>query len=401
MRISTAQMYQSSATTIISKQAELARIQNQLSTGKRSASLADDPAAAAGAAVLRSDLAANGQFEQNRQIAQQRLSFAENTLGTVGDNLQSARELLVSAGNGTFSDADRKTIADQLRDGLVSLVGFANSSDGQGGYLFGGYREDAPPFVDTAAAVSYVGDDGARVINVSRTRSIVTAFNGADVFMRIPTGNGVFATSAAATNAGTGTIDGGRVTNPAALTGNSYEIRFQAGPGGTTYDIWDTTNSVAVSTGTAYTAPASITLPGMSINIAGVPANGDRFAVAPSGNQDIFTTIRDAINLLRTPANGNSTAISNGLRTALTNIDQALNHVSDARGSAGARLNELDQLGALGAARDVDMKSTLSSLEDIDYVETIGNFTQAQTGLQAALESYARIMKSSLFDYLR
>lgn len=401
MRISTAQMYQRSTANILNKQSELANIQNQLSTGKRSASLADDPAAASGASVLRSDLSANGQFEQNRQIAQQRLSFAESALGTVTDNLQSARELLVNAGNGGFSDADRKTIAGQLRESLSTLIGLANSSDGQTGYLFGGFREDAPPFIDAAGSVGYIGDDGAHQINVSRTRTIDTAFDGADVFMRIRNGNGVFAASAAAANSGSGTIDSGRVTNAAALTGDSYEIRFQSGAGGTTYDVWNTTSNSAVSTGTAFTAPAAIALPGMSVRIDGAPADGDRFNVVPSGNQSIFTTLRNAINLLDTPANGNSASITNGLYVALTNLDQALTHVSDQRGAAGARLNELDQLGALSSARDVDLKGTLSSLEDIDYVKTISDFTVAQSGLQAALDSYARIARNSLFDYLR
>ncbi len=393
-------MYQNAAATITTKQSDLARIQNQLSSGKRIASLADDPAGAASAAVLHSELAANGQFDQNRQIARQRLSFAENTLGAVGDNLQSARELLVSAGNGAYSDSERKIIAGQLRESLSTLIGLGNSSDGQGGYLFGGFREDTPPFVETGAAVNYVADDGTRMINVSRTRAIATGFNGADVFMRIPNGNGVFATGAAAANTGTGTIDGGRVANAASLTGNNYEIRFQAGAGGTTYDVWDTTGNAAISVGTPYTPPASIALPGMSVNIDGAPANGDKFAVVPSGNQDIFTTLRDAINLLDTPANGNSTRIGNGLSAALTNMDQALGHVSDARGAAGARLNELDQLGNMGTVRDTDLKSTLSSVEDIDYAKTISDLTVAQSGLDAALASYARIMKSSLFDYL-
>lgn len=401
MRISTAQMYQSAAATINARQSDLARIQNQLSTGKRIASLADDPAAAAGAAVLRSDLAANGQFEQNRQIAQQSLSFAESTLGTVTGSLQAARELLVTAGNGGLSDADRKTIAGQLREGLATLVGLANSSNGQGGYLFGGTRESAPPFVRNGAAVNYVANDGARLINVSGTRAMATTFNGADVFMRIPNGNGVFAIAAAAANTGTGTVDGGRVTNAAALTGDSYEVRFQTGAGGTTYDVWDTTNNAAVSTGTPYAAPAPIALPGGSVNIDGAPANGDKFDVVPSGNQDIFTTIGDAINLLDTPANGYATQISNGLRVALTNIDQALTHVSDQRATAGARLNELDQLGALASARDADLQSTLSSLQDTDFVKTISEFTVANTGLQAALQSYAQISKFNLFDYLR
>lgn len=400
MRISTAQMYQTTAATISNKQLDLARIQNQLSTGKRIASLADDPAAAAGAAVLRSDLAANSQLDQNRQVAQQNLSFAEATLGSVGDNLQSLRELMVSAGNGGYNDADRKTIAGQLREGLATLIGLANTATGQGGYLFGGFREDAPPFVQNGMAVNYVADDGTRTLNVSANRTMATAFNGADVFMRIPNGNGVFTSSAVAGNSGTGLVDGGRVTNAAALTGNNYEVRFVVGAGGTTYDVIDTTTNTAVSAGTPYAAPASITLPGMSVNISGAPANGDKFAVVPSGNQNVFATISNAIALLETPANGNTTTINNGLRVALTNMDQAISHISDQRGMAGTRLNELDKLAVLGAGRDVDMASTLSSLEDIDYVKTISDFTVAQTGLQAALQSYAKIAKSSLLDYI-
>ncbi len=93
--------------------------------------------------------------------------------------------------------------------------------------------------------------------------------------------------------------------------------------------------------------------------------------------------------------------MANGLRASLANLDQALNHISDERGAAGSRLNELDQVGALGSARDVDLKGTLSTLEDIDYVKTISEFTVTQTGVQAALASYAKISQTSLFDYLR
>jgi flagellar hook-associated protein 3 FlgL len=401
MRISTAQMYQTTAATISGKQADLARVQNQLTTGKRLSSLADDPGAAGAAALLKSDLAANGQFEQNRKIAQQDLSFAEGTLGAVNDSLQSMRELLVSAGNTSFPDSDRKALASQLREGLATLIGLANTATGQGGYLFGGYREDTPPFVQNGMSVNYVADDGTRKISVSSTRTMATAFNGADVFMRIPNGNGVFTTLAAAGNTGLGLIDGGRVTNAAALTGNSYEIRFQSGPGGTTYDVVDTTTNTAVSSGMPFASPAAIALPGMSVTISGVPANGDKFVVAPSGNQDVFATISNAITLLETPANGNTTPVSNGLRVALTNVDQAISRVSQQRSAAGSRMNELDKLTTLGSTRDVDMASTLGSLEDIDYVKTISDFSVAQTGLQAALQSYTKIANTTLFDYLR
>ena len=401
MRISTAQMYRNVSTTITDRQSEVMRIQNQLSSGKRISALSDDPAAASGASVIRSSLAANAQFEDNRQIAGERLSAAESTLGVVSESLQSARELLVSAGNGGLSDADRHIIAGQLKERLSSLISLANASDGRGGYLFGGNYESSPPFVASTSGVTYVGDDGARHINVSPSRTIGTTFNGADVFSRIPSGNGVFKTSAAPANSGTAIVDSGRVSDAAALTGRSYEIRFHGSGASTTFDVWDATGNSAVSTGLPFTSPGVIALPGISVGISGAPADGDTFAVEPAGNQDLFATLQKAIELLSTPAGTNVTRITNGLRGALSDLDQSLSVVSDRRGAAGARLNELDQIGLLSSARDVDMKSTLSSLEDVDYAKTISELSVAQTGLKAALDSYSRISKTTLFDYIR
>ncbi len=401
MRLSTSQMYASTTAAITAKQSDLANIQNQLSTGKRISHLADDPAGAAQASALRSTLSANGQFDQNRQFATQRLSFAENILGAVGDNLQTVRETMVNAGNSTLSDTDRKDLAAKLRNSLGSLLSLGNTSDGEGGYLFGGYRNSAAPFSSNGLGVSYNADDGTRSVNVTQTRQMPVDFNGADVFMRIPNGNGVFATAANAANSGTGVIDSGSVSNPALLTGNNYQIRFQTSAAGTTYDVLDVTAGTTVSSGNPYTAPASISLPGISVGINGAPANGDTFSVAPSGNQSLFSIVSSAITALETPSNGNTAAVSNAVRASLSDLDQAITHVSSHRATAGARMNELDQLGQVGTARDVDLKGSLSSIEDVDYAKTISEFSVMQNGLQAALSTYQKIAGQSLFDYLR
>ena len=43
------------------------------------------------------------------------MTQTESSLGDAGDLLQSARELLVQAGNATLSDTDRQSIATQLQ----------------------------------------------------------------------------------------------------------------------------------------------------------------------------------------------------------------------------------------------------------------------------------------------
>ena len=401
MRLSTAQLYASTTASITARQSDLATIQNQLSTGKRIAGLADDPAGAAQASSLRSTLSANGQFEQNRQFATERLSFTESILGAVGENLQTVRETMVAAGNSPLTDTDRKILAGKLRESLGSLVSLGNTAHGEGGFLFGGFRESAPPFASNGLTVSYNADDGNRAVNVTQTRAMPIGVNGASVFMRITNGNGVFAAAADAANSGNALIDAGSTTSPALLTGNNYEIRFQTGGSGMTYDVLDVTAGTTVSSGTPYTAPAAIAMPGLTVRIDGAPANGDRFTVAPSINQSLYAIVGNAITALETPTNGNTGKIGNAVRSALTDLDQAITHVSNNRAVTGARMNELDQLGQVGTARNVDLQSTLASIEDIDYAKAISEFSVRQNGLQAALSTYSRIAGRSLFDYLR
>jgi flagellar hook-associated protein 3 FlgL len=61
------------------------------------------------------------------------------------------------AGNATLNTTDRSALASQLQQDLNQLVGLANTSDNEGGYLFGGSVTSSPPFVQNGNNVSYVG----------------------------------------------------------------------------------------------------------------------------------------------------------------------------------------------------------------------------------------------------
>jgi flagellin-like hook-associated protein FlgL len=132
----------------------------------------------------------------------------------------------VQAGNGSLNSGDRLTIATELSGRLQELVGLANSTDGAGNYLFAGFQSRTQPFIDVSGVMSYNGDDGQRLAQVSATRQMSSSNSGADVFMRVKNGNGTFVTGAAAGNIGGGIISQGSVINPAALTRNNYTISY-------------------------------------------------------------------------------------------------------------------------------------------------------------------------------
>jgi flagellar hook-associated protein 3 FlgL len=64
-------------------------------------------------------------------------------------SLSRAQEKIVYAGNGTLSDDDRASLATDLQGIRDQLMNLANSTDGNGRYIFAGYKTEAAPFDST------------------------------------------------------------------------------------------------------------------------------------------------------------------------------------------------------------------------------------------------------------
>ncbi len=320
--------------------------------------------------------------------------------------LQSVRTSLVSANNASLTDSERASLGTELSGQLDSLISLANTKDGDGHFLFGGYRSDTTPFARTSTGASYAGDDGDRVIQVSATRQIASTANGNDLFNRVSTGNGVFTTHAATTNTGGGIVDTGQVITPSALTGHAYSVQFSVANGATTYQVIDTTTNTAVAapatTGNAFTAGTAIAFGGLQLTVSGVPANGDQFTVAPSAKQTVFQTLQNAIDLLSKPTGGTAgvAQVSSGLLGAIANVDNALDNANTVRASVGVRENEVDALGTAATATDTSGQAHLSDLQDTDYAKAVADLAKQQTSLTAAQKTFAAIGNKTLFDYL-
>ena len=189
MRISTSQIYDAGSRNLMSSQSSLLRIQNQLSTGKKFLSAQDDPVAAAQVLLASQSLAVNSQYADNQASALSQLSYEESQLQSVVETLQQARDLTLSAGNGSYTDEAREKIADELESKFELLLGLANSTDANGYYLFSGYQGNTLPFkaVDDgfgSISISYAGDEGQRSLQVGSTRQISVADSGQEIFQK-------------------------------------------------------------------------------------------------------------------------------------------------------------------------------------------------------------------------
>lgn len=402
MRISTNTIYETGTNLMLQQQDTLIKTQQQLSTGRRILTPSDDPIASAQVLNITQSASINKQYSVNRDSASSSLGLEDNVLKQVTSLLQDVHESAVYAGNASLSDADKKTLAMELRGRLESLVGLANGTDEKGQFLFSGYQTNTKPFVLTGLDVQYMGDQGQRLIQVGPTRQLAVSDSGTDVFDRVKNGNGVFTTAADSSNTGTGVINVGSVITPASLTGDNYEINFTVAAGVTTYDIVDTTTGSSVSSANAYTSNTTISFDGMQLNIKGDPANGDKFTVSPSSNQSIFETVGNLIAALETPSSGSSAAtqLENSLNSALKNINNSLEHVLAQRSTIGSRLQEIDTLESVGGDQDIQFEDMLGQLQHVDFAKAISDLQRQQLYLQAAQQSYIRVSGLSLFNYL-
>jgi flagellar hook-associated protein 3 FlgL len=417
MRISTRTIYDIGATQITSLSAAMSRTQQQLSTGRKNLTAADDPIATARALEVTQSQSLNTQLATNRSNAKGVLSIETTALASTTSILQDIKDLAVKSGNGSYTDADRESVAIELEGRLADLMGVANTADGVGGYVFSGYKSTTLPFTKTATGADYQGDQGQRSLQVGTTRTVPITDSGASVFEANQTGNGTFVTTPDAGNygrGGSGIISVGSVKDATQLTGHQYQINFQVVPATagvakqTTYTVTDMTTGNPVPPAPipaepqAYVSGQNIAFDGVQFDVQGEPADGDSFSVAPSTKQSVFSTVQSFIDQLRQPGSGaaGQASLNNMLNQLQVNIDNASENVSAVNSAVGSRLKELDYLDSSGDDAGLQYSTTLSTLQDVDYTAAISLFTQQQTTLTAAQKSFTTMSGLSLFNYI-
>ena len=400
-RISLTQVFSRGLNGILNVQSQLAKTQEQISSGKRVVTPSDDPVAAARILQLESEQARVKQYQKNIDGAVSSLDLEESQLESVENILVRVRERAIQAGSGALSFSERQAIAEELETRLAELGGLANTRSASGEYIFGGYKGEQEPFVRVGNDFTYRGDDGQRLVQVASSTQVAINDSGNAIFIAVASPR--LAGTAAVGNAGSATISSGHVVDQAAFDANfsgSYTITFTSP---TTYDIVPVGGGPAVVSGAAYTSGEDIVFNGVSMKIVGTPATGDDFQVDPPATQSIFSTVGKLIDGLRTYSDGADDKIrmQELIAETLDNNYSAEENVSVVRSRIGARLNTLESTEALHAGTDLVNKKVLADVRDLDHVEAITRLTQENFVLQAAQQSFAKIAGLSLFDFLR
>lgn len=350
MRISTSQIFDRNIAALQNNQTQLAQTQLQVATGRKMLRPSDDPVRAARSLELQQSQGVNKQFLANIGYAKDQLALTDARLSTMNDTLQYMRQKFIQAGNGGLSAQDKAAIASDLRSQLDNLVALANSKDGQGEYLFAGYKNDTPPIVfgdhdghpDTPDLYYYQGDAGTRQMQVGPERQMDIGIPGS-----------------------------------------------AAGGGG------------------LFEADQSLYTPAIPPTDPTDPTPGTPATYPPA---EFFNRLKTAIDAID-PATSATTTLPleyldpdtgapDPTSYGLDMVDAFMERIAVYQSKVGSQRAELDSLDYAGQTLDLHYATARSRIEDLDYNEALSRLAQQQLVLQAAQQSFVRVANLSLFQYL-
>ncbi|MFC3031846.1 flagellar hook-associated protein FlgL [Pseudoalteromonas fenneropenaei] len=409
MRLSNNMMYQNSLSSILNNQSEVNKASMQVNTQKRVLSASDDPSATARAMLYSDRIQTNEQYDKNLTMLNGRLNTQESVLKNIKTSLEQAYTLAIRAGNGSVTDIDKDSIAQEIKSIQDAVMDLMNAKSEDGRYIFSGYQDNTQTYSQDPNTGKFVynGDQGQHKIKVAEGVEIRSSDNGFDVFEKAQSRLNV--TSNTATVGGALTSGSVYVTEQgefnkfhqtyynadptAPATANDFQITLGAG---NTYTL--TQDGATVQSGT-YT-DNKISIGGMEIEFAGGTTGTVDFSLAAPKKDNVLNTLEDLYQGLLTP--GTSTKdMEQIIADAIVGLDNAKNQVSYSQASLGGRLNTAKQISQANADLDINNKSAKADILELDMTEAITNLKKHETALQASQATFGRLSNLSLFDYIR
>lgn len=339
MRVSTSQIYNIASLGMSKAQSEIVKTEEQIATGKRVLSPADDPVAAANILLLNQNIARTEQYKKNVDIADNSLSLEETNLQSIVELMQRMRELGVKAGNtAVLTAADYQSLAAEVDTRISELMNLQNTRNAAGQYIFAGYKADTQPFVNNGGGnYSYHGDEGQLFLQASGSVSVAVSDSGKKLFVDIPSSHNTFNTSASSANRAVpaAIISVGEVIDQEVFDQFYPEdmvITFNAPsaaavPPAANYTITERSTGKVLVANATYTKGEAIDVNGVRLSISGSP-----MPPTPASLPFNFDAAAAPINFAATPAtfkvsvNGRTETFAlNTLVTNATDFAAALN----------------------------------------------------------------------------
>ena len=176
--VSTSGFYDMAMFNMNSLRQQTDKLQNQISTGNKFRTSADNPVAAAQMRSLALTDALSGADTANANAAKANLELTDGSLTQFADIVTQVQTLTVQAANSTLTDAQRKSVGTQISALQQNLVSLANGKDANGHALFAGQGGGLAYNVDAAGNATYAGTGASSQVSLGTGLSVTTGVTG-------------------------------------------------------------------------------------------------------------------------------------------------------------------------------------------------------------------------------
>lgn len=205
---------------IMGTESKYYQLAQQASTGKKLSEPSEDPTATKSVLNIRAKLEQLNGYQTNMSYAQNELDVLDGNFSSITKAIQSANDLAMQAGNGTYTQNDLDAIKVQIDQILSGVIDLANTQY-NGNYIFSGTATSTQTYTTDAVTGSIVYNGTPSTDPYQRYVQIA---DGISVAVNI-SGDQVFGSYDGTTATGTGLIGTLKELSNALAAGNATQIR--------------------------------------------------------------------------------------------------------------------------------------------------------------------------------
>lgn len=337
-RITDAMLYNKADRSMNRSRKTMIENQEKAVTGKRINRPSDDPQALMRVMGVNAKIDRNEQTQKNMEIAISHLSVTDSALAELTDVLTRAKELAIQMSNSSNQSSDAFQAAKSEVESLFyQVVQIGNSRVGDH-YVFGGFKNDRPPFdVDG----NFFGDDGSIQIELQPGQRVSMNISGLLPFA-------------------------GMKEMPIDI--NTLDGDLEDGK-----KEWD------------MRVPASERAQGHNVQLLE--------GAEPPG-ENVFRVFKGLLE-------GIEKGVPSEINNALDGIDKTFSQVLSARAQVGALQNAIESNQNFVDSQQSTNAVLKSSLIDADTTQVYSDLARNESTLNATLEANKKLLTPSLLDFLK
>lgn len=401
-------------------QASLQTTLQQLSSGSRINSGADDAAGLSIADGLAANSAALDQSSSNASAGVGFLQVADGALSQVTNLLNRAVTLATEAGGGTLSSSQMSAADQEYQDILTQISTIGSTTEYNGIQVFTSGTGSATSLTTTDFTQTAKSDPLQVTLTQGDTLSGSITINSTGgthagtAIINLGSYSGLASEDQATANAAATSLTSALNSGLGATTGSTYAVSVAAGVvsiatsgGGSANEVLSVTASNAAETPSSATAVNIYTSDGTSggsynygVTVGSLTDSSVGTSASDSAAGSEFTAVVGGVTGdggtgagagTGTSLTGTALTSQADAEAALQTVTNAINAVAYQRGQVGANINTLTAASNISSSEETNVQSAQNTITQTDYAAATSNLSKyeilTQTGISALAQA--------------